>query len=557
MTIKKKDSDLPDYAMVERVQLMRGVGLGEDAIRPIQVGVASAWGEINPASINLDKVAEAVKAGVWAAGGTPREFVISALCTSMAGHDNYHLPHRDLVAGYIEAVAQTNLFDAMVFVTVCDDVVPAHLMAAARLDLPAVVVTGGYMSLNRYGGEPVDPLDVAGSHYSKFKAGALTEHDFCEVQKRGCPGMGACPVMGTANTMAAMTEALGMALPGNAATPGADSRLMRIAFDAGRRVVALHEAGIRPSDIMTPAAFENAIRVLMATGGSTNGVLHLQAIAAELGVDMDPETFNRISRETPLICDIAPNGDKLMVDLDEAGGIPSVMKELEPLLETGVMTVAGQTLGANLDAARPGDRRVIRSLDEPLDPEGGLVFLHGNLAPDGALIKKSAVPENMLQHRGPARIFDAEEAACEALLEDQLEPGDVVVVRNIGPKGDPGMRLLQRFLWQLAAKGLHNRIAFLSDGRFSGTNKGCAVGHIAPEAAVGGPIALLEEGDTVEINVPARSLSFLVSEEELEARRQAWSSPPQKKERGYLSIYRRLAVSSTRGAALDYRGQSS
>jgi dihydroxy-acid dehydratase len=552
VTTKKKDAGIPDYAMVERVQLMRGVGLGQDSIRPVQVGVASSWGEINPASINLDKVTEAVKAGVWAAGGTPREFVISALCTSMAGHDNYHLPHRDLVAGYIEAVAMTNLFDAMVFVTVCDDVVPAHLMAAARLDIPAVVVTGGYMSLNRYGREPVDPLDVAGTHYGRLKAGTLSEHDFCEIQDRGCPGMGACPVMGTANTMAAMTEALGMSLPGNTATPGADSRLMRIAFGAGRQVVNLHQADIKPSDIMTRAAFENAIRVLMATGGSTNGVLHLQAIAAELGLDIDPETFNRISGATPLICDVAPNGDKLMVDFDEAGGLPSVMKELQPLLDTESITVTGRSLAEDLERARPGDRRVIRSLNEPLDPEGGLVFLHGNLAPEGALIKKSAVPPSMLQHTGPARIFDTEEDACDALLEDRLEPGDVVVVRSTGPKGDPGMRLLQRFLWQLAAKGLHDRIAFLSDGRFSGTNKGCAVGHIAPEAAVGGPIALLEDGDTVEIDVPNRSLNMLVPDEEIEARRVSWSAPELKPEKGYLSVYRRLAASSTRGAAIDY-----
>jgi dihydroxy-acid dehydratase len=554
MTFKKKDSQLPDYATVERKQLIRGTGLGDCSIDQIQVGVASAWGEINPASINLDKVTEAVKAGVWAAGGTPREFVISALCTSMAGHDNYHLPHRDLVAGYIEAVARTNLFDALVFVTVCDDVVPAHLMAAARLDIPAVVVTGGYMSLNRYGREPVDPLDVAGTHYGRLKAGTISEHDFCQIEDRGCPGMGACPVMGTANTMAAMTEALGMSLPGNTATPGADSRLKRIAFEAGRQVVALHGAGIRPSKVMTKAAFENAIRVLMATGGSTNGVLHLQAIAAELDIDIDPETFNRISRSTPLICDVAPNGDKLMVDLDEAGGLPSVMKELEPLLDTGTITVTGRSLAEDLERARQGERTVIRPLQEPLDPEGGLLFLHGNLAPEGALIKKSAVPQNMLQHTGPARLFDTEEDACDALLADRLEPGDVVVVRNIGPKGDPGMRLLQRFLWQLAARGLHDRIAFLSDGRFSGTNKGCAVGHIAPEATVGGPIALLQDGDQVEIDVPAGSLNMLVANEEIEARRAAWTEPELKPEKGYLSVYRRLAASSARGAAIDYEG---
>jgi dihydroxy-acid dehydratase len=343
-----------------------------------------------------------------------------------------------------------------------------------------------------------------------------------------------------------------MSLPGNMATPGADSRLMRMAFEAGQQVVALHKANIKPSDIMTPAAFENAIRVLMATGGSTNGVLHLQAIAAELGLDIDAETFNRVSTATPLICDVAPNGDKLMVDLDQAGGLPSVMKELEPLMDTSVTTVTGRTLADDLQNVRTGNRRVIRSLSEPLDPEGGLVFLHGNLAPEGALIKKSAVPESMLQHEGPARIFDTEEDACDALLHDRLEPGDVVVVRSTGPKGDPGMRLLQRFLWQLAAKGLQDRIAFLSDGRFSGTNKGCAVGHIAPESAVGGPIALLEDGDIVKIDVPARTLDVLVNDEELEKRRAAWTPPPEDTQRGYLSIYRRLAASSTRGAAIDY-----
>jgi len=554
MVIKKQDGDLPDYAMVERQVLIRGVGHGEESISRLQIGVASSWGEINPASVNLDKVAESVKAGVWAAGATPREFVISSICTSMAGDDRYHLPHRDLVAGYIEAVARTNLFDGLVFVTVCDDVVPAHLMAAARLDIPAVVVTGGYMNLNTYRNELVDPLEMGPKHHMAFKEGRLDEHDFCQIQERGCPGMGACPVMGTANTMAALTEALGMSLPGNTAVPGADSRLKRLAFEAGRRVVALHGAGIRPSDVMTPDAFRNAIRILMAIGGSTNGVLHLQAIAAELGLEIDAATFNELSGQTPLICDVAPSGSRLLADLDEAGGLEAVMKELEPLLDTGVMTVTGHSLGDNLRSVRPGDRSVVRPLDDPLEAEGGLVFLRGNLAPGGALIKRSAVPPSMRRHRGPARIFDTEEEACEALIADRLEPGDVVVVRYVGPKGDPGMRLLQHFLWLLSAKGLHDRIAFLSDGRFSGTNKGCAVGHVAPEAAAGGPIALLEDGDTVEIDVPEGKIEMLVSADELEARRAAWTPPGSKVTKGCLAVYERMAKSAERGAALDYDG---
>jgi len=417
MEIKKKDCDLPDYALVERQEMMRGIGYGDEAIERLQIGVVNSWGEINPAAINLNRVVEAVKAGIWAAGGTPREFVISSICTSMAGHDNYHLPHRDLVAGYIETVAMTNLFDAMVFVPVCDDVIPGHLMAAARLNLPAVVVTGGYMQLNRYKGQTLDPLEVAPRHFADFKDGKINEDDYCQIKERGCPGFGACPVMGTANTMACLAEALGMSLPGNAATPGADSRLMRLGFQAGHQVVQLHKKGIKPSEIMTLDAFRNAVSVLMATGGSTNGVLHLQAIAAELDLSVKLEIFNAISNETPLVCDVAPSGSgkNLMKDFDEAGGIPALMKELQPLLAVDVMTVTGQPLSEALKKAPDADGKVIYPLDKPLSKEGGLIFLRGNLAPGGALIKKSAVPADMHQHKGPARRFPCEEDACDAL----------------------------------------------------------------------------------------------------------------------------------------------
>ena len=398
MKIEKKDSFLPDYALVERQMLTRGVGYGDEAIERLQIGVVSSWGEVNPAAIHLDKVTEAVKAGIWAGGGTPREFVISSICTSMAGHDSYHLPHRDLVAGYIETVAMTNLFDAMVFVPVCDDVIPGHLMAAARLNLPAVVVTGGYMQLNRYKGQTLDPLEIAPRHFADFKDGKINEDDYYQIKERGCPGFGACPVMGTANTMACLAEALGMSLPGNAATPGADSRLMRLGFQAGHQVVQLHKKGIKPSDIMTLDAFRNAVSVLMATGGSTNGVLHLQAIAAELDLSVKLEIFNAISNNTPLVCDVAPSGSgkNLMKDFDEAGGLPALMKELQPLLATDVMNVTGQPLSETLKKAPGADGKVIYPLDKPLSKEGGLIFLRGNLAPGGALIKRSAVPANML-----------------------------------------------------------------------------------------------------------------------------------------------------------------
>lgn len=552
--LKKKDADLPDYAMVERQTLMRGIGLSEDAVEGLQIGVVSSWGEINPASIHLNRVSEAVKAGIWSAGGTPREFVMSSLCTSMAGHDRYHLPHRDLVAGYIEAVAETNLFDAMVFIPVCDDVIPGHLMAAARLNLPSMVVTGGYMQLNRYRGMALDPLAIAPRHFADFKEGKVNEEDFSQIKNRGCPGIGACPVMGTANTMACLAEALGMSLPGNAATPGADSRLMRIAFQAGRQVVELHREGMTPSQIMTRQAFENAIRILMAIGGSTNGVLHLQAIAAELDLEIPLDIFNSISKKTPLICDIAPSGSSqyLMRDFDEAGGLPSVMKELRSFMAVDVLTVTGKPLHAILERAPNGDGKVIHSMDRPLSKEGGLIFLRGNLAPGGGLIKKSAVPLEMYHHHGPARIFPCEEDACDALNLGKLNPGDVVVLRYVGPRGEPGMLLLQRFLWQLAAKGLQNKVAFITDGRLSGTNKGCAVAHVSPEAAAGGPLAIVRENDIIEIDIPNEKLNIRIPDEEIRERLRKWKNPKPKVNKGYLSIYAKMANSTEKGAALKY-----
>lgn len=553
MSYRKKDADLPEFAKVEREEMLRGVGLGGEGIRRPQIGVVSSWGEVNPGSVHLDKITQSVKNGIWAAGGTPREFVISSICTSMAGHDNYHLPHRDLVASYIETVAMTNLFDAMVFVPVCDDVVPGHLMALARIDIPSIVVTGGYMSVNRHRGKPIDPLTVANKHFTDFKEGRTDRREFAQIQDRGCKGTGACPVMGTANTMAAMTEALGLSLPGTAATPGADSRLQRIAFAAGRRVMDLLRDDIRPSQILTEQAFSNAIRVLMATGGSTNGVLHLQSIAAELDMDLSPALFNEASRTTPFICGIAPNGPGMMQDLDEAGGIPAVMKELETLLDTDVMTVTGQSLAETLEEAPRGDGKTIRSIDEPLAPEGGLMFLEGSLAPEGALVKKAAVPPPMHQFKGPARIFATEDDASNSLMAGEIEPGTVVIVRGIGPAGDPGMRLLQRFLWLSAAKGMMDKIAFLTDGRFSGTNKGCAVAHISPEAAVGGPLALVEDGDLIEIDIPKARIDLLVDEAEMTRRREAWSRPEPRVKKGYLALYAKMADSTARGASLKYR----
>ncbi|MBF0528996.1 MAG: dihydroxy-acid dehydratase [Deltaproteobacteria bacterium] len=554
MSFKKQDDFLPDYALVERQQMMRGIGYGDEALKRPHIGVVSSWGEVNPAAIDLDRVVEHIKAGIWAAGGTPREFVISSICTSMAGNDSYHIPHRDLVAGYIETVAQTNLFDALVFVPVCDDVIPAHLMAAGRLNLPAIAVTGGYMRLNRHKGAVIDPLSVAPKNFAQYKDGKINAAEFNQIKEKGCPGVGACPVMGTANTMAAMAEALGMTLPGNTTTPGADSRIYRMAFEAGQQVVKLLEKNIRPSDIMTLEAFKNAIRTLMAIGGSTNAVLHLQAIAAELGLSVGAETFNELSAGTPFICDIAPSGSGkyLLEDLDEAGGIQSVMKELQPLLALDVNTVTGRTLGENLNQAVIGDRLVIYPLEKPLAKEGALIFLSGNLAPGGGLIKVSAVPKNMHHHQGPARVFPTEEAASEALNKNEIKPGEVVVLRYEGPKGSPGMMLLLRFVWMSAAMGMHDKIALITDGRFSGTNKGCAVAHISPEAAEGGPLAVVKDGDQIEIDIPNRKLTIKISDEELKQRIAAWTPPPRKPLKGYLALYSKMANSAEKGATLNY-----
>lgn len=557
-TLPKKDADLPDFALMERQTMMRGLGLGREGIKRIQVGVVNSWGELNPASTHLKGVVESVKAGVWAAGGTPREFAISSICTSMAGADNFHLPHRDIVAAYIEMAAKTNLLDAMVFVPVCDDVIPAHLMAAARLDLPSIVVTGGYMRLNTHKGKPLDPLDVAPVHYQAMKEGRSTPGQFAYIQDCGCPGTGACPVMGTANTMAALTEALGMSLPYNATVPGADSRLNRIGFQAGEQAVSLHAQGLKPSRILTREAFENAIRALMALGGSTNAVLHLQAIAAELGMRLDTELFNELSRETPFICDVLPSGPggHFLDDFDATGGMPALLGQIQPLLHDEVMTVTGRSLREDLAQARPAWGSVIRPLSDPLAPEGGLIFLKGSLAPRGALVKRSAVPEKMQAFKGRARVFSSEDLASQALLAGELNAGDVVVVRYMGPKGDPGMRLLQRFLWLLAGKKMQDSIAFITDGRFSGTNKGCAIGHVSPEAADGGPIAVIKDGDLIEVDIPNQEINLLIPPEVLRARLDKWQKP-RTKVKGFLSVYSRMAKPTDQGAALDYDGNKS
>lgn len=408
------------------------------------------------------------------------------------------------------------------------------------------------MLLDRYKGKEIDPFDISTEYFPALLEGKLSASIFNCIKERACMGMGACPDMATANTMAAMSEALGMSLPGNASIPGAGSRLLRLGYNAGNQLLKLHKMGIRPSDIMTHKSFENAIRVLMAIGGSTNAILHLQAIASELDLDISLDTFNRLQETTPFICNVSPSGQYSLKDLDDAGGILAVVKELQPLMNSEVLTVTGYPLGENLKDVQVFNRKVIYSLREPIAKEGGLVFLKGNLAPKGAIIKQSAVVSEMLKFRGPARIFLKEADACDALIRKEILPGEVVILRYLGPKGDPGMNMVFRFLWLLVGLGLDHSIALVTDGRLSGTNKGCAVAHVAPEAAEGGPLAVVEDGDIIEIDIPNRKLNIEITEDELRKRLQMWKPKEVTLKRGILSLYAKMAQSTDKGAGIKY-----
>ncbi|MBW2249964.1 MAG: dihydroxy-acid dehydratase [Deltaproteobacteria bacterium] len=555
MAFKKRENALSETALLDRHVFMKCLGFPEEAVERVQIGVVNTWGEVNSAAINLNQVTSAVKSGIWAAGGFPREFVISSVCNAFGGW-NYQLVMRDLIAGFIETVVETNLFDGVVFIPICDDVVPAHLMAAARLNLPSILVTGGYVSTNRDQNTEIDPADISTQYFSKLEEGEINQEEYKFIEEIGCAGGGACPVMATANTMAAMTEALGMSLPGNTCMPGADSRLLRLAFKAGMQIVELHKKEIKSNEILTPAAFENAVKVLMGIGGSSNAPIHLQAIAAELDLDIDIDTFNKLSNETPFICDVAPSGTPhhLLRDLDGAGGIQAVMKELSPLLKTDLMTVTGNTLKENLETAKIRDRKIIYPLDKPIEKQGGLIFLRGNLAPDGALVKQTAVPPQMYHHEGPARIFLSDEEVLEALHGNQISPGDTIVVRYNGPKGAPGMRMVYYTVRWLEAMGLIKSVALITDGRFSGYCKGCMIGHISPEATERGPLAVLKEGDIIKIDIPNRQLNVDISPREMENRLKEWNPPKRKHKKGVLALYEQLAQSADKGASLDYKG---
>lgn len=535
---RKEEKALDEWSLPFRHSLLKGVGYTTEQLKKPLIGVLNSWGEINPGAGHLDRLTKMVKAGIESAGGTPMEFTLSSLCGGMAGGgrgSSYALAYRDIVADYAELVAEINCFDGIVFVPVCDDVVPAHLMAAARLNIPSILVLGGYMSPKIYKGK-VTYVQQVGTGYGKVKKGTMSKEEFEELEDNACGNWGACPIMGTGNTMGAIAEALGMTLPGNATLSGSDPTLGRLAYQSGVQAMSLIEKRTKPSDILTLKSFENAIRVFLAVGGSTNAVIHIPAIAAELDMEIPLSLFDSLSRKTPFICNVNPSGKYLIKEFDEAGGLPALIKELSPLLHTDTMTVTGKTLGENVKDAEVYNRDVIFPLSNALAKEGGVAILKGTLAPDGAVIKISGLSEKDMKKRGPAKAFNSEREAVDALLRGEVKPGDMVVLRYLGPKGDPGMRIAgARFLWVLAGMNLETAITLISDGRFSGTNKGGAVGHVSPEAQVGGPIAFVRNGDMIELNIQDRKVDLLVSEAELKKRRQSWKTPEPKFKKGLLA----------------------
>ncbi len=548
-----KTKQLPEIVQAFQSALCMGSGYTLEQQKRPRIGIGNTWTEVSPGHIHLNRLAKAVREGILMEGGMPMEFALPGLCDGMSVGtlgDRYSLPFRDLLAAIIEATVEVTAFDALVLLGTCDKVVPAILMAAARLDLPTVIVTGGYMETGSFRGNPVISTNV-GMGYGAVNRGTMSVEDFHELLGEVMPGPGACPMMGTANSMCATAEILGMSLPGNGSTAAEGSKILRLAQMAGRRAVSmLAEGNCRPSQILTRPAFQNAIRVAMALGVSANFLIHLTAIAREAGVNLDLETFDRISREIPHICDIQPSGRKTMRDLDAAGGIQGVMKQIRPLLHDDVRTITGETLGQHLDRAKVRDTEMIRPLDRPLHTEGGIAVLKGSLAPRGAVVKQSAVDSKMLVFEGPVKVYKSEEEAIEALLAGRIGKGDVVVVRYEGPKGGPGMRQQKYFLHMLVGMKLDADVALLTDGRFSGTIKGAAIGHIAPEAMEGGPLAIVQDGDIVSVNIPNRKIDLKVSAEELALRFKQWVVPEEVKGRakGFLKVYSRLATGTDQGA---------
>ena len=530
--------------------LLYATGMPTKALDMPFIGVVSSFTDLVPGHVGMRDLERWIEKGVHTGGGYAFFFSVPGICDGVAmGHSGmkYSLPSRELIADMIESIVEAHKLDALVMLTNCDKITPGMLMAAGRLNLPTVVVTAGPMLSGRIGNKRLSLVRDTFEAVGRFRAGEITEEELAQCEMEACPGAGACQGLYTANTMACMTEALGMSLPGCATAPAVLARKRRIAFDSGLAVMELLRKGVRARDIMTQGAFENAIRVDMALGGSTNTVLHLMAVAHEAQVDLDLETFDRISRETPNISKLRPAGDYMMEDLDAAGGIPAVLNRfLDKVIDNP--TVAGVGIKEIASKARILDDDVIRPLDKAHHPQGGLAILRGNLAPDGAVVKQSAVDEKVMRFQGTARCFDSEEAAMEAISSGSIRPGEVVVIRYEGPKGGPGMREMLAPTSAIVGMGLSDSVALITDGRFSGGTKGPCIGHISPEAMEGGPIGLIKDGDRIKIDIPARRIDLLVDDEELARRREAWTPPEPKVKKGYLARYAKLVTSASTGA---------
>lgn len=525
-----------------RMGLMKGLGLSEEDIRnkPF-IGIADSFFEFNPGHTHLRQISEWVKSGVWEAGGVPFEFGIPGPCDGMPNGlegMRYILPLRDIVADTIELMARAHYFDGLVMVTSCDKINPGALMAAGRLDLPSIIVTGGpaFMAIEFAAKRVTDPM-------------RMTPKEIIETVS--CATCGACEIAGTASTGQCLMEALGMALPGSGTIPAVHTSRLNLSKESGKTIVKMIESNLTPSKIMTYNAFENAIMSLMAMGGSTNYVIHMPAIAHELGIELDLELFDDISRKIPCLCGIYPNGSNTILDIYKAGGMIGLLKRIENMLHTECLTVTGKTIGEVIKNGRVTDDEVIRPLDRPFHQEGGIAILKGNLAPEGAVVKQSAVPESMYVFKGRAKCFDREEDAIEAILKKSVKAGDVIVIRYEGPRGGPGMREMLSVTTSLQMYGLDKSVALVTDGRFSGASGGPAIGHVCPEAYNGGPIALLKDGDTVEINIPNRRLEAHLSEDELKSRFEKWKLPKPRVSKGYMVRYAKLVSSSSTGARLD------
>ncbi len=519
--------------------LLKALGLTEQDMKKPFIGVANSFTTIVPGHIHLNEIAERVEAGILTAGGIPFEFNTIAVCDGLAmGHEGmrYSLPSRDIVADSVEVMAQAHRLDGVVLISNCDKITPGMLMAAARLDLPAIVVTGGPMASGRLDGKKIGVVSVL-EGVGKVFAGKMSEEELKRLEDAACPGCGSCNGMFTANTMACVTEAFGLSLPYCATSLAKSASKLRIARKSGERIVELVSSNLRPSAILTREAFENAIAVDMALGGSTNTVLHLSAIAKEAGIPLPLRVFDEISRRVPHLCNMIPSGPYALEDLDAAGGIPALMKELKSLLHLEALTVTGQTLNKNIKNAKVLDANVIRPLTDPVHKEGGIAVLTGNLAPNGAVVKTAAVSPKMLAHTGPAKVFDSEKEAVAAIRNHEIQPSDVVVIRCEGPKGGPGMPEMLIPTATLAGMDLSDSVALITDGRFSGATRGPCIGHVSPEAAEGGPIAAIKNGDIISIDIPKRALNVKLPEQEIENRLRSRKIKKPKIEKGCLARY--------------------